>query len=66
MIDFEIAGRKIGRSFEPFIIAEISANHCGDIEVAKKTIASAKESGEINLSLETITTVQIYNVYYLE
>ena len=38
MIDFEIAGRKIGRSFEPFIVAEISANHGGDIEVAKKKI----------------------------
>jgi len=30
-----------------------------------RLLTSAKESGEINLSLETITTVQIYNVYYL-
>ena len=35
----------IGENYSPFIVAEISANHGGDIEVAKKTIASAKESG---------------------
>ena len=55
MIDFEIAGRKIGKSFEPFIIAEISANHGGDIEVAKKTIASAKESGADAIKLQSYT-----------
>ena len=30
-----------------------------------RLLTTAKESGKINLSLETITTVQIYNVYYL-
>ena len=30
-----------------------------------RLLTEAKKSGEINLSLETITTVQIYNVYYL-
>ena len=30
---------------EPYIIAEIGANHNGDMELAKKMILSAKESG---------------------
>jgi hypothetical protein len=30
-----------------------------------RLLTIAKESGKINLSLKTITTVQIYNVYYL-
>jgi pyruvate-formate lyase-activating enzyme len=30
-----------------------------------RLLTEAKRSGEINLSLETITTVQVYNVFYL-
>lgn len=40
-----IAGRKIGRDYAPFIIAEIGINHNGDIEKAKRMIRDAKESG---------------------
>ena len=28
-----------------FIIAEMSANHCGDLNLAKKIIAAAKDAG---------------------
>ena len=41
---------------EPFIIAELSANHGGDIELAKKTIQSAKNSGADAIKLQTYTT----------
>ena len=33
---FEINGVKIGDNFQPYIIAELSANHGGDIDRAKK------------------------------
>lgn len=36
-----------------FIIAEISANHCGDFELAKKMIAQAKEAGADAIKLQT-------------
>lgn len=38
-----------------FIIAEMSANHCGDIELAKKIIKSAKECGADAIKLQTYT-----------
>ena len=34
----EINGRKIGKGYDPFIVAEMSANHNGSFEVAKNTI----------------------------
>ena len=41
---FEIDGIKIGKGQKPYIIAELSANHGGDIERAKCSIKAAKES----------------------
>ena len=38
-----------------FIIAELSANHNGDIEIAKETIKAAKESGADAIKLQTYT-----------
>lgn len=38
-----------------FIIAELSANHGGDIEVAKKTIRAAKRTGADAIKLQTYT-----------
>jgi pseudaminic acid synthase len=38
-----------------FIIAELSANHYGDIEIAKKTIKKAKECGADAIKLQTYT-----------
>ena len=38
-----------------FIIAELSANHNGDLEIAKKTIRAAKETGADAIKLQTYT-----------
>jgi N-acetylneuraminate synthase/pseudaminic acid synthase len=38
-----------------FIIAEISANHCGDFKLAKKMILAAKEAGADAVKIQTYT-----------
>jgi pseudaminic acid synthase len=50
-----IAKRKIGLDFPPYIIAEMSANHNGDIENAYKIILSAKKSGVDAVKMQTYT-----------
>ncbi len=40
---------------EPFFIAEISANHCGSLNKAKKLIKCAKENGANAAKLQTYT-----------
>lgn len=39
----------------PFLVAEISANHCGSIKIAKKLIKSAKKNGADAVKLQTYT-----------
>ena len=56
MNDFiTINGRKIGNDFSPYIIAEMSANHNGDINNAYKIIDMAKLSGADCVKLQTYT-----------
>ena len=38
-----------------FIIAEMSANHCGDLNLAKKIIAAAKDAGADAVKIQTYT-----------
>ena len=38
-----------------FIIAEMSANHCGDINLAKRIIAAAKDTGADAVKIQTYT-----------
>lgn len=42
---FQIDTRKIGTEFQPFIVAELSANHNGSISRAKESIRIAKNCG---------------------
>lgn len=49
----KIGGRKIGRNYPPFVIAEISANHNGSIEDAKTLINLAKKSGADAVKIQT-------------
>lgn len=55
MNDITIAGRKIGRKFPPYVIAEMSANHNGDLGKAFKIIEEAKKAGADALKIQTYT-----------
>lgn len=50
-----INGRTIGAKQPPYIIAEISANHNGDIGNAQRLIAQAKAAGADAVKLQTYT-----------
>lgn len=50
---FQINSTKIGANFEPYIIAELSANHNGSLERAKLSIKAAKDSGAHAVKFQT-------------
>jgi pseudaminic acid synthase len=51
----QILGRKIGNNFPPYIIAEMSANHNGDINNAFSIIEEAKKAGADAIKMQTYT-----------
>jgi len=53
MKSINIAGRKIGAKYPPYIIAELSANHNGSIDRALKTIEMAHSCGADAIKLQT-------------
>lgn len=63
-----IDNREIGGGAPCFIIAELSANHNGDLEVAKETIRAAKRAGADAIKLQTYTpdtlTIDCDNKYF--
>jgi pseudaminic acid synthase len=50
-----IAGKHIGPSYPPYIIAELSANHNGSIKRALKSIDAAHKAGANAIKLQTYT-----------
>lgn len=52
---FNIGSRRVGQGQPCFIIAELSANHKQDIEIAIKTIKAAKAAGADAIKLQTYT-----------
>lgn len=53
--NIQINGRKIGANFSPYIIAELSANHNGKLDIALKIIEEAKKAGADAVKLQTYT-----------
>lgn len=52
---FEIDGRKIGEGCEPYIIAEMSANHGNNLDTAIEIIKEAKKAGADAIKIQTYT-----------
>jgi N-acetylneuraminate synthase/pseudaminic acid synthase len=46
---------KIGKKYPPYIIAELSANHANDLNIAIKSIKEAKKAGATAVKLQTYT-----------
>lgn len=64
----EIDKRKIGFNYPTFIIAELSANHLQDFNLAKETIKAMKDSGADAVKFQTYTpdtiTIDSKNEYF--
>lgn len=68
MREISVAGRIIGEGHPAYIIAEMSANHAGDINLAKQIIRKAKECGADCIKIQTYTpdtmTIDCDNEYF--
>jgi len=53
--EIKINGRPIGVDYAPFVIAELSANHNGRLDVAMRIIDEAKKAGADAVKLQTYT-----------
>jgi len=65
----EIGGRRIGEGESVFVVAELSANHLQDLDLALKTIEAIKESGADAVKLQTYTpdtiTLNVKNEHFM-
>jgi len=67
-MDIRIGNRIIGEDEPCFIVAEISANHLHNFELAVKTIQAARDSGADAVKVQTLTadtmTINCNNKYF--
>jgi pseudaminic acid synthase len=65
---FKIGNFEISKNSPTFIIAELSANHCKDFEIAVKTLKAIKKSGANAVKFQTYTpgtiTLKCDNDYF--
>ncbi len=59
MDSFSIDGRPVGPDHPPYIIAELSANHGGDLDRAKRIIKHASEAGADAVKLQAYSADSI-------
>lgn len=68
MKEILLGNRKVGGENPTYIIAEMSANHAGNINYAKEIIHAAKESGADCIKIQTYTadtlTIDCHNPYF--
>lgn len=68
MREILLGNRKVGGENPAYIIAEVSANHAGNIKYAKEIIHAAKESGADCIKIQTYTpdtmTIDCCNSYF--
>lgn len=55
---FAIAGREIGQDHPPYCIAEVGINHNGDLDLAFKMIAAAREAGADAVKFQTFKALE--------
>ncbi len=53
LAEFSIGGRPIGPDHPPYVIAEVSANHLQDIELAKRIVIDCAKAGVDAVKLQT-------------
>ena len=67
-MQFKIGNKEIGENKPTFIIAELSANHMNDFDIAAKTIKAMAESGADAVKFQTFTpdtiTIDCDNEYF--
>ena len=67
-MEFDIGESRIGSNNKTFIIAELSANHMNDFDIAVKTIEAMAESGADAVKFQTFTpdtiTIDCDNEYF--
>lgn len=51
----EIASRRIGQEYEPYVICELSANHNGSIDTALQLLEAAAETGADAIKIQSYT-----------
>ena len=51
--EFQIGSTSLGTEYPPFVIAELSANHNGDIELVKKLMETATDCGADAIKIQT-------------